>query len=85
MHLRVKNLNIDIFTHSPRQNSPPGCYRHPPGRRELLIPPGSVFWKIFPPAEGERKPLVFRGYRNEKLGVNGIKYLENLNCRKDES
>ena len=40
MHLQVKNLNLDIFTHTrsptlhtnppPVQTSPPGLYHHPP-------------------------------------------------------
>ena len=34
IHLWVKKLNLFIFNHAPKQNSPPGFYHYPPGRRE---------------------------------------------------
>ena len=56
IHLWVKKLNLFNFTHAPKQNSPPGFYHYPPGRRELRIPPEQHFLKIFFPEqkEGER-------------------------------
>ena len=47
IHLWVKILNLFIFTHAPKQNSPPGFYHYPPGRRELPSPPEQRFLKIF--------------------------------------
>ena len=37
------------FYSCPKQNSPPGFYRYPPGRRELRITPEQHFLKIFFP------------------------------------
>ena len=51
IHLWVKKLNLFIFNHAAKQNSPPGFYYYPPGRRELPIPPKQRFWKIFFPEE----------------------------------
>ena len=45
IHLWVKKLNLFIFTHAPKQNSPLGFH----GRRELTIPPEQLFLKIFFP------------------------------------
>ena len=50
------------FYASPMQNSPPGSYHHLPGRGNSLIPPRSIFSKIYPPAE--------RG--EETMGINSI-------------
>ena len=50
IHLWVKKLNLFIFNHAPKQNSPPGFY-YPPGRRELPIPLEQRFLKIFFPEE----------------------------------
>ena len=47
IHLWVKKLNLFIFNHVPKQNSLPGFYHYPPGRRELPIPPEQQFLKIF--------------------------------------
>ena len=47
IHFWVKRLNLFIFTHAPKQNSPPGFYHYPPGRRELPIPPKQYFFEIF--------------------------------------
>ena len=57
IHLRVKKLNLFIFTHAPMQNSSPGFYRYPPGRKELSIPIEKCFFKMFFPEEkgGERE------------------------------
>ena len=46
IHLWVKKY-LFIFTHAPKQNSPPGFYYCPPGRRELSIPPEQRFLKTF--------------------------------------
>ena len=55
IHLWVKKLNLFNFTQAPKQNSPPGFYHYPPGRRELPILPEQRFSKIFFPEEkGER-------------------------------
>ena len=91
MHLRVKNLNIGIYS-TPRQNSPADSYHHPLGRGKLLVPPSSIFLENLSPSRREeetmippenvRKPLIFRMYRNGTLGLNGLNYLEKLNCRK---
>ena len=58
IHLWVKKLNLFIFTHALKQNSPQGFYHYPPDRRELPIPPEYCFLKIFFPeekgGEGER-------------------------------
>ena len=29
---KILKLDLDIFTHAPRQNSPPGSYHHPPSK-----------------------------------------------------
>ena len=51
IHLWVKNLNLFIFTHGPK-NCPPD-YHYPPGRWELPIPPEQRFLKIlFPEKKG---------------------------------
>ena len=58
IHLWVKKLNLFNFTHAPKQNSPPGFYHYPPGRRELRIPPEQHFLKIFfPEQKGGRRRL----------------------------
>ena len=49
IHLWVKKLNLFIFTHALKQNSPQGFYHYPPDRRELPIPPEYCFLKIFFP------------------------------------
>ena len=51
IYLWVKKLNLFIFIHAPKQNSPPGFYHYPPGRRELPIPTEQRFLKIFFPEE----------------------------------
>ena len=51
VHLRVKKLNLFIFNHAPKQNSPTGFYHYPPGRREFPIPPEQRILKIFFPEE----------------------------------
>ena len=43
------------FYSCPKQNSPPGFYHYPPGRRELPIPPEQHFLKIFFPEKKEGK------------------------------
>ena len=43
VHLRVKKLNLFIFTQAPKQNSSLGFYHYPPGRRELPITPEQYF------------------------------------------
>ena len=48
-----QKLNLFNFTHAPKQNSPPGFYHYPPGRRELRIPPEQHFLKIFFPEQKE--------------------------------
>ena len=62
IHLWVKKLNLFIFTHAPKQNSPPGFYHYPPGRLELPIPPEQRFLKIF----------FLRRKRGEDYGVERI-------------
>ena len=47
IHLWVKKLNLFIFNQGPKQKSPPGFYRYPPGRRELPIPPKQRFLETF--------------------------------------
>ena len=49
IHLWVKNLNLFICTHAPKQDSPSDFYHYPPDRWELPIPPGQRFLKIFFP------------------------------------
>ena len=49
IHLWVKKLNLFNFIHAPKQNSPPGFYHYPPGKRELPIHPEQHFVKIFFP------------------------------------
>ena len=43
-----QKLNLFKFTHVPKQNSPPGFYHYPLGRRELCIPPEQHFLIFFP-------------------------------------
>ena len=49
IHLRVKTLNLFIFTYAQNQNSAPGFYHYPPGRQELSIPTKQRFLKVFFP------------------------------------
>ena len=44
-------MNLFILIHAPEQDSPPGFYYYPPGRRELPIPPEQRFLKTFFPEE----------------------------------
>ena len=60
IHLRVKKLNLFYFTYAPKQNSPPGFYHYPPGRRKLRITPEQHFLMIFFPEQKE-------GYVVEKI------------------
>ena len=60
--LWIKKLNLFIFTHALKQNSPPGFYNYLPGRRELRIPAEQSFLKIFFPEQKESG----EGYRIEK-------------------
>ena len=53
MHLWVKKLNLFIFAHAPKQNSPPDFYHYPSGRKKLPISPEQHFLKIYSPAESE--------------------------------
>ena len=45
IHLWVKKLNLFIFTHAPKQNSPPGFYHYPQAEGNCAFFPDSVFWK----------------------------------------
>ena len=49
MHLRVNKLNLDIFNHATRGNSPPGSYRHPPGKGNYSS--SRQQFKIYSPSE----------------------------------
>ena len=44
MHLLVKKLNLEIFTHAPRKNSVQVLITLPSGRGKLLMPPYAVFY-----------------------------------------
>ena len=67
IHLWVKKLNLFIFTHATKQNSPPGSYHYPPGRQELSISPERRFLKIFFPEEkGERGLWSWKKYQNQQ-------------------
>ena len=46
-----QKLNLFKFTHVPKQDSPPGFYHYPLGRRELPIPAEQHFLKIFFPEQ----------------------------------
>ena len=48
-----QKLNLFKFTHVPKQNSPPGFYHYPLGRRELRIPSKQRFLRIFFPEQKE--------------------------------
>ena len=39
-------MNLDIFAHAARQNSPPGCYNQPPDKGKLL----RFFENLFSPS-----------------------------------
>ena len=52
IHLWVKKLNLFIFTHAPKQNSPPGFYHYPPERWELPVPAEQDFLEIIFPENG---------------------------------
>ena len=53
IHLWIKKLNLFVFTHAHKQNSPPGFYHYPLGRRELRIPSKQRFLRIFFPEQKE--------------------------------
>ena len=57
-------MNLFNFTHAPKQNSPPGFYNYPPGRRALLILPEQHILKIFFP---EKKEGGGEDYVDEKI------------------
>ena len=42
-----QKIKLFIFAHTPKQNSPPGFYRYPPGKSKLPIPPEQPFLKIY--------------------------------------
>ena len=55
MHLWVKKLNLFIFSHAPKQNSPPGFYfLQEDGNCPFL--PNSIFWRYF--SWGERGKMI---------------------------
>ena len=58
IHFWVKKLNLLIFTHASKQNSPLGFYHYPSGRQELRIPPKQIFLKIFFSEEKEGERLM---------------------------
>ena len=67
IHLWVKKLNLFIFNQGPKQKSPPGFYRYPPGRRELPIPPKQRFLKTFFSEEkGGRGWSSWKNYQNQQ-------------------
>ena len=39
IHLCVKKMNLSIFTHAPKQNSPASFYHYPRAERKSPIPP----------------------------------------------
>ena len=45
-------MNLFIFTHAPKQNSPPGFYHYPPERWELPVPAEQDFLEIIFPENG---------------------------------
>ena len=72
IHLWVKKLNLLIFTHAQlQQNSPPGFYDYPLGRRELPIPSEQPFLKIFFP---EQKGVKDYGVEKITKINNGISH-----------
>ena len=46
-------MNLFNFIYAPRQNSSPGFYHYPPGRRKLRITPEQHILKIFFPEQKE--------------------------------
>ena len=63
--LWVKKLNLFIFIHAPKQNSPPDFYHYPPGKRDLPVPPEQCFLKIFfPEDKGERGLWSWKKYQH---------------------
>ena len=65
MHLWVKKLNLFIFTHTPKQNSPPG-------RWKLPIPPELCFLKIFLPEQkggGEEGLWSWKNKTKQNKGI----------------
>ena len=53
VHILENALNLGIFTHAPfsTQNLPPSFYYHTLGTGKLIIPPGSIFSKIWFPQQ----------------------------------
>ena len=54
-----EKMNLDIFAHAARQNSPPGCYNQPPDKGKLL----RFFENLFSPSRiggggGEREKTI---------------------------
>ena len=41
-HLRLEKLNLNIFTHAPRQNSPPCSYHHPKAEGNYPLKQGTL-------------------------------------------
>ena len=58
MHFCVKKLNLDIFIHAPRQNSPPSSYYHLLGRGKFVIPQAASFWRSFPSKKGRSEETI---------------------------
>ena len=55
--MRVKKLNLDIFTHAPPGKTPPGFFQTPltQGNYSLLIPTRQCF---FPPSRKVREETM---------------------------
>ena len=47
MHLEVKKSNLGILSQTPKQNSPPGSYRHPHTKGNYSPPRLRFFTKIY--------------------------------------
>ena len=67
-----QKLNLFIFTHALKRNSPPGFYHYPPGRWELPVPNGQRFLKT---SRGERGGEDYKVEKNTKINRGmGLKF-----------
>ena len=77
MHLQVKKLKVDIFTHARRHGKlSPMFLSSPSGRKKLLIPPRQRFFEnLFPHAE--------RGVGRENYRQRTVFYSTYLQAKKN--
>ena len=60
IHLWVKKLNLFIFTHAPKQNSPQVFIIILQADVNCPVLPNSIFWRYFPEEKGEERIMELK-------------------------